>query len=85
MSETYIHFHNNTDLPIMLDSWIEKGFEKYTNIGQFRSSPCASGNYSWLDYGIFECIFSDTESLECGLISFSYKTPGHGHKKNPDT
>lgn len=115
----YIHFHNKTDLPIMLDSWIdgsnrlhtikinpretqiihssvgewhihsmfehsskdrqiwiEKGFEKYTNIGQFRSSPCASGNYSWIDYeDIFECIFSKTELLENefkGLISFSY-------------
>jgi hypothetical protein len=119
MSNKYIQFYNNTDLPIMLDSWIdgsnrlhtikinqrekriihssvgewhihsmfehsseerqiwrEKGFEKYTNIGQFRSSPCASGNYSWLDYDIFECTFSETESFENGLISFSYKTLG---------
>jgi hypothetical protein len=57
--------------------WIEKGFSKYTNIGKFRSSPCASGNYSWLHHeDIFECIFSKIESSENevnGQISFSYK------------
>jgi len=90
----YIYFHNNTDLPLMISSWVDgsntlksakinsgqkvivhssvgewhldsmfddvfyddrkiwkdNGLEKHLIIGKFRSSPCASGNYSWLDY-----------------------------------
>lgn len=119
----YIHFHNNTDLPIMVDSWVEdgsntlkclkvgpgdklilhssvgewhlntifpnyedcelwnkKGFggDKYSIIGKFRSDPCASGNYSWLEYDEpFECIYSELkEPIEnaSGLMTFCQKT-----------
>lgn len=102
----YINFYNNTDLPIMIDSWIDgsnvlkclrvgpreklvihssvgewhlnamfesaddrkmwkdKGLDECINIGKFRSNPCASGNYSWLDYeDIFECKYYEAWNL----------------------
>jgi len=85
-----IYFHNDTDLPIMIDAWVNArlkstrvapretvllyssvgewhinsmfddpidntawvnaGLKKYAIVGKFRSNPCASGNYSWLEY-----------------------------------
>lgn len=105
MINKFIIFHNNTDLPIVVGSWIdgspifkelkinprekkiihssvgewhlnsmlfdkedydiwkEKNMTKYINIGKFRSNPCASGNYSWLDYeDIFQCTYSEIDS-----------------------
>lgn len=115
----YSHFHNNTDLPIMINSWIDgsnklqyikispyekriihssvgewhlntmfdsledrriwedKGFNlaRYITIGKFRSNRSASGNYSWMEDDIFECIYTelidDFKNVK-GLITFSY-------------
>ena len=115
----YINFHNNSDLPIVIESWIDgsnilssskiephqclvihssvgewhlnsmfydtdnrklwkdKGLEKYLIIGKFRSSPCARGDYSWMEYDIFECkhIIQDKtpENNIKNLIIFSLK------------
>ena len=119
----YIHFHNNTDMPILVEGWVDKtyglstlkslkvlvgekvvihssvgewhlysmftesedreiwkkkgfGDYKYLNIGKFRSDPCASGNYSWVD-DPFECVYSELEEpIEnaIGLITFRQKT-----------
>lgn len=120
----YINFHNNSELPIMVDSWVdgsntlrclrvrpgeklvlhssvgewhvnsmltndedyklweEGGLTWYTNIGKFRSNPCASGNYSWMEWEhIFDCIYSkcdpvlDSRSKEpiTGLVTFVFK------------
>jgi hypothetical protein len=105
----YIYFHNNTDLPLMISSWVDgsntlkyakinsgqkvivhssvgewhldsmfddvfyddrkiwkdNGLEKHLIIGKFRSSPCASGNYSWLDYDEpFQCIYTKLDVSE---------------------
>ena len=118
----YIHFHNDTDLPVMVDSWVdgsntlkclridpqtklilhssvgewhlnsmfpnseddkmwkEKNFDhsKYLIIGKFRSDPCASGNYSWMEYDDpFECVYSEFDKpVEnvIGLVTFRQKT-----------
>lgn len=115
----YINFHNNSKLPIIIDSWVDgsnilhsidinpgqeliihssvgewylhamldsekrkiwnnKGLNSVVNIGKFRSQPCASGDYSWLDYdNIFDCVYSElSENLNPenkirGLITFS--------------
>jgi hypothetical protein len=108
----YIYFHNDTDLPVMVDGWqnmnsglsalvetrveprqqlivystvgewhmnsmfyddedIErwKCLEKHRIIGKFRSRPCASGNYSWLEYDEpFRCIFTDITEEELNKI-----------------
>lgn len=120
MISKLIQFHNNTDLPLMIDSWVdnsnvlqsikiypresvllhssvgewhihsmleskedrmvweEKEIEELT-IGTFRSQPCASGNYSWLDCpSIFTCEYTQeyiiTENNDrVGLITFSQK------------
>ena len=32
------------------DEWIQDGFRVGYQIGKFRSKPCASGDYSWMDY-----------------------------------
>lgn len=116
----YIHFHNDTDLPIMVDSWIDnlsylqylkinpgekiilhsslgewqinsmfeifedrkiwidKGLGKHTIIGKFRSYPCASGNYSWLENDDeFQCIYKEVNNEEKknikGFVTFSQK------------
>jgi hypothetical protein len=109
----YITFHNNTDLPVIVEGWHSKmpglstlvpirvdprqqvivhsttgewymnsmfynkkdkkrwkGLEKHHIVGKFRSRPCASGDYSWLEYDEpFRCIYSETEDL--GKITFS--------------
>lgn len=47
-------FYNKEDQ----DLW--KGLEKYNIIGKFRSKPCASRNYSWLEYDEpFCCNYTD--------------------------
>ena len=110
---TYIYFHNDSDLPLMIDYWgdgsnclqtlrvgprtkillnssvgewhlntlfyssddkkiwIDKGFGNYNTIGKFRSNPCASGNYSWLEFYDFDCVYSESESDVKGVIIFS--------------
>ena len=122
----YIHFHNDTDLPIVVEGWVstsyglstlkgltvqsgeklivhssvgewhlntmfqnaedletwkKKGLDgnRYTIIGKFRSDPCASGNYSWMEYddSPFECVYSEfAEPIEnvFGMITFRQKT-----------
>jgi len=107
----YIYFHNNTDLPIMVDSfvdnsifsvsikvnpreklilysnvgewhmhsmfesiedrqiWGENGLGNCVIVGKFRSDPCASGNYSWLEDNRFECVYETLENK--GVISLS--------------
>lgn len=120
----YVNFHNNSDLPIMIDSWIdgsnslrclrigpqekliihssvgewhvdsmlddendykvwkELGLNRYVNLGKFRSDPCASGNYAWMEWEhIFDCVYSecdptlDPRSKEpiIGLVTFVFK------------
>ena len=119
----YINFHNNSNLPIMIDSWvdgsnslhclrvgageslilhssvgewhvnsilseedyklwIEEALTWYVNIGKFRSDPCASGNYSWMEWDhIFDCVYSECEPVYdarskepiTGLITFVFK------------
>ena len=116
-SMKFIHFYNKTDLPVMIDSWMDeswveescclqtirvgprekrlihssvgewilhtmfdneqdkklwenKGYNKYNNIGKFRSRPCAQGNYSWMEYDEpFLCIYSELDGKEEGEIN----------------
>jgi hypothetical protein len=118
----YVNFHNNSDLPIMIDSWVENslkclrigpqeklvihssvgewhvdsmlddendykvwkelGLNRYVNLGKFRSDPCASGNYAWMEWEhIFDCVYTecdptlDPRSTEpiIGLVTFVFK------------
>jgi len=115
MTTKYIHFHNNTDLPICIDSWVDysdysqmvqlriearekrvvyssvgewhlncmfnsiedrkiwedKGLGDCINIGKFRSNPCVSGNYSWMEDQLFECVYSELKNPTKGIITFS--------------
>jgi hypothetical protein len=113
----FIHFVNNTDLPVMIDSWVDGSnvlqclkiaprekrivhssvgewhinamlfgedrklwdendkLKHVTLIGKFRSRPCASGNYSWLEYeGLYDCVYSEldepVDSVK-GVMTFS--------------
>jgi hypothetical protein len=123
----YIHFHNDSDLPLLIDSWVdgssilstikieprekriihssvgewhihsmfapssedrkiwcENGLGEHIQIGKFRSDPCVSGNYSWLESVLFECIYSEITTLEIpetkknvrGIMTFSQKKTG---------
>jgi len=55
------------------DLWENAGLGNHLIIGKFRSDPCASGNYSWMEYyEPFDCIYStvnDDEKAK-GLITF---------------
>jgi hypothetical protein len=117
MTTKYIHFHNATEFPIMVDSWVDgsntlecikilsgeklvihssvgewhvnsmfpeeddrklwssRGLKNYINLGKFRSDPCASGEYSWMDWDhIFDCVYSEIEGDDVrGLITFVFK------------
>jgi hypothetical protein len=56
--------------------WTDEGLSKYTILGKFRSQPCASGNYSWMEWEeIFDCVYSnyDLGGNVKGLITFVYK------------
>ena len=117
----FILFHNDTDVPIMIDTWVDtsialqclkvlpreklvinssvgewhlngmlygedrniwndKGLQKYTLVGKFRSDPCAYGNYSWMEYvdNVFKCEYSKLNNYEDkrvkGLMTFSIDT-----------
>lgn len=59
--------------------WVDAGLGNRTIIGKFRSEPCASGNYSWLEYDEpFECTYSefgDPSSDIKGLMTFTMRSP----------
>jgi len=49
--------------------WVQRGLEKYNDVGKFRSQPCASGNYAWMEYDEpFTCTYSEAEGDVKGLI-----------------
>jgi len=59
------------------EAWTKAGLEKHTIVGKFRSQPCASGNYSWMEYDEpFDCNYTEiaNESVN-GLIQFIKSTP----------
>jgi hypothetical protein len=53
--------------------WIDAGLEKHLIIGKFRSSPCAWGDYSWMEYDKpFDCVYShDKDQIVPGLITLT--------------
>jgi hypothetical protein len=62
--------------------WRERGLKWYVNLGKFRSNPCASGEYAWMEWEhIFDCVYSKCEptfnekSNEpiTGLVTFVFK------------
>jgi hypothetical protein len=114
----FIYFVNDTDLPLMIDSWVDgsnaleciriaprekrlihssvgewhmnamlpledrklwdnhEKLKKVTLIGKFRSRPCASGNYSWLDWdNLFDCVYTKLDEPANGakgIMTFSF-------------
>jgi len=51
------------------EAWKNAGLENHLIIGKFRSQPCISGNYSWMEYDKpFDCIYSESDLG--GLITF---------------
>jgi hypothetical protein len=54
--------------------WADAGLEKHRIIGKFRSSPCAGGDYSWMEYDKpFDCVYShDKDQIVPGLITLTY-------------
>ncbi len=46
----------------------------YDTIGKFRSNPCASGNYYWIEDDLFNCVYSENaENDIIGLMTFYEK------------
>ena len=54
--------------------WTDAGLENHHIIGKFRSSPCAQGNYSWMEYyEPFDCVYSEDKGEEVpGLITLQF-------------
>jgi len=54
--------------------WIDAGLEKHRIIGKFRSSPCARGDYSWMEYDEpFHCVYRyDENQTVAGLITLTH-------------
>jgi hypothetical protein len=62
--------------------WRERGLKWYVNLGKFRSKPCASGNYVWMEWEhIFDCVYNEYETTFyektnepiTGLVTFVFK------------
>jgi len=62
--------------------WSEGKLNRYVTLGKFRSDPCASGNYAWMEWEhIFDCVYNecdpvlDSRSKDpiTGLVTFVFK------------
>lgn len=55
--------------------WKERKLEKYHTIGKFRSKPCISGEYSFMEYDEpFICIYTTNPERKIkGTITFMMK------------
>lgn len=72
-------WHMNSMFYNKEDQSLWKGLEKHHIIGKFRSRPCASGNYSWLEYDEpFRCVFTDITEEELDKIDESNKNKVKG-------
>jgi hypothetical protein len=66
--EWFIHKMFCSDNKEAQEFWQKMGLGSFGPcLGKFRSEPCASGDYSWMDYHIFDAIYDD------GLIIFTEK------------
>jgi hypothetical protein len=57
--------------------WVDKGLDYMILVGKFRSTPCASGNYVWMEYDRtpFNCEYTEIENPENnikGLMTITY-------------
>ena len=62
--EWYIETYLNKELA---DEWKAAGLRPGYRIGKFRSKPCASGDYSWMDEDKFDIIY-DKKNRTATLI-----------------
>lgn len=57
-----------------IELWKNNGLSDIIQIGSFRSTPCASGNYSWMESdNFFRCTYSKIKNSQdgiTGMISF---------------
>ena len=55
--------------------WKERGLQKHLIIGKFRSEPCISGEYSFMEYDEpFSCVYTATPGRKiAGTITFMMK------------
>ena len=58
--------------------WIDNGLDYMILVGKFRSTPCASGNYVWMEYDRtpFNCEYTEIENPENnikGLMTITYE------------
>uniref|UniRef100_A0A6C0B0I8 Uncharacterized protein n=1 Tax=viral metagenome TaxID=1070528 RepID=A0A6C0B0I8_9ZZZZ len=73
IGEWHIHSMFPTEYKEHRIPWIERGFGEHRYIGKFRSDPCASGNYSWMDDAqVFSCVYASPQSDDkYGLVIFT--------------
>ena len=73
VGEWHLHSMLNREDRKIWDTLDNCRYKNISTIGKFRSNPCASGNYSWIDYdAIFDCLYSEnSENVIKGLITFS--------------
>ena len=74
--EWHIELPDEDDFEIWKDKGLKSGTKKnevYHEIGKFRSKPCASGEYSWINgTDIFLCNYAIDPETGIGMITLSY-------------
>ena len=48
--------------------WIDKGLAEYTTLGKFRLTPCAQGDYAWMESDIFRCTYTADNEISFSMV-----------------
>jgi hypothetical protein len=48
--------------------WIDKGLAEYTTLGKFRLTPCAQGDYAWMESDIFRCTYTANNEISFSIV-----------------
>ena len=58
--EWYVHKTFYSEYKQANEFWKKMGYGNiYPYLGKFRSEPCISGNYSWMDYDKFDAVYDN--------------------------
>jgi hypothetical protein len=75
VGEWHIHSYLLTEEEINI--WKENGVKENSYVGKFRSEPCSSGNYSWMDVPEFYCVFEEEDITENTMSFFTNLNTGN--------
>ena len=71
MQSVKIEAGQQTTVTSCVGEWHMNSGKSHKYIGKFRSNPCASGNYSWMETRDYNCCYQNTNNI--ALITLSQK------------